>query len=209
MEDPLSLSGPIDLDALDDYLMSDHAPDDCMGLSDLDGFLTGIVIGPELILPSEWLPVIWGGEEPEFASEDEMRTVLGSIMGRYNEIVACFNIDPEEFEPIFWEGPEGDVIASDWAGGFLDAVMLRPKAWEPLMEDHRGGIMMMPLLLLNGDVGVGVGEHGASDEDRFLAEVPDIIPACVATIHEFWRQRRDSPTTGADRRRRKSGGRRG
>ena len=34
-------SGPINLDALDDYLMSDHAPDDSMGLSDLDGFLTG------------------------------------------------------------------------------------------------------------------------------------------------------------------------
>ena len=37
---------PIDLDALDDYLMSDHAPDDSMGLSDLDGFLTGVIVGP-------------------------------------------------------------------------------------------------------------------------------------------------------------------
>ena len=63
-------SGPIDLDALDDYLMSDHAPDDSMGLSDLDGFLTGVVVGPELILPSEWLPVIWGGAEPEFETAE-------------------------------------------------------------------------------------------------------------------------------------------
>ena len=42
MEDHIPLSGPIDLNALDGYLMSDHAPDDSMGLSDLDGFLTGI-----------------------------------------------------------------------------------------------------------------------------------------------------------------------
>ena len=56
MEYNLPLNGPIDLDALDDYLMSDHAPDDSMGLSDLDGFLTGVVVGPELIMPSEWLP---------------------------------------------------------------------------------------------------------------------------------------------------------
>jgi yecA family protein len=89
MEYNLPLDGSIDLDALDDYLMSDHAPDDSMGLSDLDGFLTGIVVGPELIPPSEWLPVIWGGEEPVFQTEDEMRTVLGTIMGRYNEIVGC------------------------------------------------------------------------------------------------------------------------
>jgi hypothetical protein len=44
MEEHIPLSGPIDLDALDDYLLSDHAPDDSMGLSDLDGFLTGIVV---------------------------------------------------------------------------------------------------------------------------------------------------------------------
>ena len=111
MEDTDPPSAPIDLDALDDYLMSDNAPDDGVGLSDLDGFLTGIVVGPEFILSSEWLPVIWGGEEPSFASEAEMRTVLGTIMGRYNQIVTALNGDPYELDPIFWEGPEGEVIA--------------------------------------------------------------------------------------------------
>ena len=43
--DPLSVIGR--------YLLSDHAPDNSMGLSDLDGYLTGIAIGPELIMPSE------------------------------------------------------------------------------------------------------------------------------------------------------------
>jgi hypothetical protein len=52
MENNVPQNGPIDLDALDDYLMSDLAPDESMGLSDLDGFLTGIVIGPEYILLS-------------------------------------------------------------------------------------------------------------------------------------------------------------
>jgi uncharacterized protein len=88
MEYNLPLNGSIDLDALDDYLMSDHAPDDSMGLSDLDGFLTGVVVGPELITPSEWLRVIWGGREPEFETEEAIWAVLGTIMGRYNEI-AC------------------------------------------------------------------------------------------------------------------------
>jgi uncharacterized protein len=187
-EDP-SLSGPIDLDALDDYLMSDHAPGNSMGLSDLDGFLTGIVVSPELILPSEWLPVIWGGEEPEFRTEAEMRKVLGTIMGRYNEIVACLADDLDDLDPIFWEGPEGEVIASDWACGFLDAVALRPKAWEPLINDHRAGIMMLPIFLLNGDAELRVGPDEAVDQRQFLAEVPDIITACVAGIQAFWKDR--------------------
>ena len=186
MENSLPLNGAIDLDTLDDYLMSDHAPHDSMGLSDLDGFLTGIAVGPELILPSEWLPVIWGGDEPVFDTKSEMQAVVGTIMGRYNEIVACINADPGALEPIFWEGPQGEVIASDWANGFLDAVALRPKAWEPLITHRRAGIMMMPLLLLNGDATFDAGPDGSVDRDAFLAEVPEIVPACVAGIHKFW-----------------------
>ena len=77
----------VDLEALDEFLMSDRAPSESMMLSDLDGFLTGIAVGPELVLPSEWLPLIWGGEAPEFADEAEAKTILGAIMGRYNEIL--------------------------------------------------------------------------------------------------------------------------
>ena len=208
MEENIPLSGPIDLDALDDYLMSDHAPDDCMGLSDLDGFLTVIVVGPELILPSKWMPMIWGGDEPLFETEEEMRMVLGTIMGRYNEIAACFNANPAKFAPIFLEGPEGEVIASDWAGGFLDAVAWRPKAWEPLIRHHRGRIMMMPLLVLNGDAEPDVGPEGAVHEDEFFAEAPHIIPACIAVIHEFWKNHRGKQRPPSSRGRSRPGGRR-
>jgi uncharacterized protein len=159
-------------------------------------------VGPELILPSEWLPVIWGGDEPGFETEDEMRTVLGTIMGRYNEIASCFDTDPDEFDPIFWEGPEGEVIASDWAGGFLDAVALRPKAWEPLIESGNAGILMAPIFVLNGDIEIA---DGGADENKLLAEASDMIPICIAGIHEFWRTYR-KPQSGRGRNR--PGGRR-
>jgi uncharacterized protein len=208
MHENIPLSGPIDLDALDDYLMSDHAPDNSMGLSDLDGFLTGIVVGPELILPSEWLPVIWGGDEPEFQTEAEMRTVLGTIMGRYNEIVTCLDSEPEDFEPIFLVGPEDEVIAFDWAAGFLDAVALRSNAWEPLITHDRAGIMMLPILLLNGEAELDAGADGAIDEEAFLAEVPAVIPACVAGIHDFWKKKRTHRKPRSSRRRSDAGSRR-
>ena len=51
---------------LDEFLMSDKTLDDCMLISDLDGFLTGVVISPDLIMPSEWLPRIWGDGVPVF-----------------------------------------------------------------------------------------------------------------------------------------------
>jgi uncharacterized protein len=108
-------SPPIDLEALDAYLMSASAPANSMGLSDLDGFLTGLAVGPEMILPSEWLPLIWGGDEPEFATLDEANAVLGAIMARYNEIITRLDTDPDAFDPIFLEGEEGQVIVTDWA----------------------------------------------------------------------------------------------
>jgi uncharacterized protein len=162
-----------------------------MGLSDLDGFLTGVIVGPELIAPSEWLPIIWGDADPEFETEDEMRVILGTIMGRYNEVAACFNRDPDEFDPIFWEGPEGEVIASDWAGGFLEAVALRPLAWKPLVEDDGARILMAPLFLLNGDIELDDGTVG---EDELLAEASDMLSTCIWGIHEFWRKYRKPPS---------------
>ena len=97
-----------------------------MLLSDLDGFLVGLASGPELIMPSEWLPVIWGGAEPEFESIEEAQRILNAIMGRYNEIRHLLQHAPEEFEPIFWTTEDGEVASADWAEGFMEAVELRP-----------------------------------------------------------------------------------
>src|SRR5260221_9476783 len=94
----------IDLEALERFLMSDRSPPDSMMLSDLDGFLTAIAVGPELVLPSEWMPVIWGGDEPVFADDAEMQAVLGGIMSRYNEILR--HIADRTFEPIVWGPPD-------------------------------------------------------------------------------------------------------
>ena len=193
-------AGPVDLEALDQFLMSDASPEDCMQLSDLDGFLTGIAIGPELVMPSEWLPVVWGGEEPVFEDAEQARTVIGTIMGRYNEILRVLDTDPEAYAPIFWEGPDGEVIAADWAEGFVDAIRLRPEAWRPLLEDREALVMLMPILALCGDAEGGSPLELDPEEDAdLLAEAPDLIPACVAGIDAFWKERRGRPTAGAGR----------
>ena len=190
MEEHTSPVGPADLGALDDYLMSDRAPDDSMGLSDLDGFLTGLVVGPELVQPSEWLPVVWAGAEPEFESEAEMCAVLGMIMGRYNEIVASFRTGSNEFDPIFWAGPEGEIIASDWAAGFLDAIALHPEAWRPLLEEDSGRLLITPIFVLSGDLAV---PDATVDENELMAAAMEMVPECVANIHAFWRDHQDGP----------------
>src|SRR5215212_10024551 len=200
MSELLPLSGPVDLEALDQFLMSDASPENCMQLSDLDGFLTGIAIGPELVKPSEWLPVIWGDEEPVFEGIEQARTVIGVIMGRYNEILRVLDTDPEAYDPLFWEGPDGEVIAADWAEGFADAIRLRPEAWRPLLEDREALVMLVPILALCGDAEGGSPlELDLEDDADLLAQAPELIPACMAGIDGFWKERRGRPKAGSGR----------
>jgi uncharacterized protein len=166
--------------------MSARSPPDCVMLSDLDGFLSGIAIGPELVLPSEWLPLVWGGEAPEFADESEATAVLGAIMGRYNEILR--QIDHDAVEPIFWATRDGTLIAADWAEGFLQAIMLRMDAWDRLLKSKRDGQLLIPILALCGDEnGESLLDVTPDEEDRFMEEAAELIPACVTAIAAYWR----------------------
>jgi len=115
-----------DLDLLDAYLLSDQSPPECLLLSDLDGFLTGVAIGPEVVMPSEWLPHVWGGDEPVFDDPAQASAILGTIMGRYNTILR--EVAEGAFGPIFWETVDGTVIAADWAEGFMQAAMTPARA---------------------------------------------------------------------------------
>jgi len=192
--DAITTSGEDYLDRLEQFLMSDDAPPDCMQLSDLDGFLTGIAVGPELILPSEWLPVVWGGEGPVFTDQKQADEVISAIMRRYNDILATLSNGKWTVTPIYWETNDGVTIAADWAQGFLDAIILRIDAWQPLFEHRRDSVLLLPILSLCCDED---GKPYLPEEempgDAILDALPDMIPEAVSAIDDFWRHREVTP----------------
>ena len=66
--------------------------DEAMLLSELDGFLAGILVCPDLIMPSEWLPMVWGrgnkDAAPVFENTNQAEQLVGLIMERYNAVAA-------------------------------------------------------------------------------------------------------------------------
>jgi uncharacterized protein len=121
-----------DLETLDRFLKSDRSPPNSMMLSELDGFLTGICIGPELVRPDEWLSLVWGGQAPAFASADEATTIVGALMFRRDEILR--EIADGAFAPVFWKDRGGKIIAADWAEGHGSRCSPRaaaPSFWFP------------------------------------------------------------------------------
>jgi len=86
-------SGPkiMDIDELDAFLMSDQMPEDCMQLCDMDGFLTAIAIGPDMIMPSEWIPYITGTQDQGFETEQQAHAFFGGVMEWYNGILSSYD----------------------------------------------------------------------------------------------------------------------
>ena len=175
------------LAALDEFLGSDEAVRG-FDLSGVDGFLVAIAVGPELIPPSNWLPEIFGSEDC-FHDLDEANAVISAMVARYNQIIR--QVQDEEFTPIFRETSGGDMIAVDWAKGFLAGIMLRLDQWEPLFRDEEGQGMLFPILALCGDEqGGNLLELDDDERQEVLREAPDMIPACVEAIHGFWKERK-------------------
>jgi uncharacterized protein len=178
----------IDLEALDRFLRSDRSPPRCMMVSELDGFLTGLAVGPGIIMPSEWLPRVWGGEQTAFADEDEAEVILGTILARYNEILK--EVRTATVNPIFWIDRDGNHIAADWAAGFLEAVRLRVPSWRPLFDAKPEWEMLIPIVTLCGDEGFKSAlDLPPGEEERVVARAMERIPASVMAIAAYWRAR--------------------
>ncbi len=196
---PFSQPGPVDLDALNEYLLSDRSPPECMDVSQLDGFLAGVLIGPEMVMPSEFLPVVWGGEQPEFADAAEAEAILGSILGRYNEIAEDLGATPPSYAPVFWQDQAGNSITEDWAVGFMQAVALRSDAWEAALFDDETAMLLIPIGIIAGlsEPEIGLNDARLSEEflDELMERAADLLPGCVLGLRAFWLDRAD-PATG-------------
>ncbi len=187
------------IEELDEFLISDNAPEDGLLLSDLDGFLTGIVVGPELIMPSEWMPVIWGGGEPEFNNDEHAERIIGIIMARYNQIILHLSDEQRLFTPIVYGSPDGSVIIGDWAAGFMDALGLRVGAWRPLLNDEDAGYLMMPFLALTSEADAEIMFQGMKKQtSEIIQEISESLPDIIKQIHDYWKGQRGT-TTGNTR----------
>lgn len=128
-----------ELDRLEELLLDRSDEDACTGqdegvlnASELDGFLTAIVSGPTTLVPSEWLPALWGDFEPVFQSEDELREFMTSIMRHSNWIASRLMDAPADFEPLFFESKVENqtvTIVDEWCEGYMRGVGLAAKAW--------------------------------------------------------------------------------
>jgi uncharacterized protein len=182
-----------EFDELDRFLLSDRTADDAMTMDALHGYLTAIAIGPESILPAEWLPRVWGeeGVAPKWKNPKDEERLVNLIMRFMNEVLVTFEVAPKEFEPLYCEQEVGGdtlIDAEAWCWGFWEGMELRPGAWDEIWDSDVAPLMR-PIYLLGAD----------EIEEEELAEVEDPhkvhklaleIEANLPEIYKFWLPRR-------------------
>ena len=164
-----------------------------MDLSELDGFLAGLVCDPEEVPREEWLAEVWDAEQPDYADAAERRAVEQAMADRYAAIEAGLDATPLGYSAILWQDEAGTTVAEDWAAGFMQAMTLRAEAWQPALADEDASMLLIPIASLAG-MTLPEAERGgqAMTDDALeglLADAEQVLPVCVLGLRRFWRQR--------------------
>lgn len=147
-----------ELEHLDALLSGPGCADDGMSLEMLDGFFSALIVGPELVMPSEYLPYVWGDRSP-WPDPDAAAEAVSAVMRLWNHIAwrvqqPVVEGGDAEAQAVLMPSlalPEQGQVSADaddplagvpvdfpfaagWAHGFLLGVSLRGQAWGALIE---------------------------------------------------------------------------
>jgi uncharacterized protein len=186
------------LKQLDEELLA--LGEETMLLEELDGFIAGLLVCPDLIKPGEWLPIIWNRDsaeqQPAFEDLDHVNRVLGLVMEQYNSVARTLMERPDRYSPLFSvDTRNGDILWELWIEGFEKAVALRPSAWRKLLDaDADTAAAMSGMLML---AAIARGDQTVKDSDTMSATAPNKIADWVVTLNES-RLANDQPMQGLD-----------
>jgi uncharacterized protein len=167
------------------FLVSRQAPSSTMTYEMLDGLFTALVIGPTTVLPSQYLPEIWGtddGTGPEWASTAQAQYFMSLLMKHWNAIAARRNADALH-DPFIVEFGDAE-IGQSWAKGFAVGVNLAQNMWDPIFKDRRTGEISMSIFALVRD-DPELFEDRVTPEMR--TEIIEELPVILQLIAAYWR----------------------
>jgi len=138
-----------ELDHLGQFLKN-YKGGKAMNLEELDGFFSALIAGPEIVMPSEYLPELFGSETPEthaFSTLSEANEILGLLMRHWNDIAGTLS-KGEVYLPLLLLDENGVERGNDWARGFIRGTRMRHDGWAELLDDDDHGGCMIPMLML-------------------------------------------------------------
>ncbi len=117
----------------------------------LDGFFAALACCPDLIMPSEYMPVLQKGQSEDddliFEDMEEANRFMALVMCHWNSVNDQLNSN-DAYLPVLNEDEYGVAHANDWANGFLEGTRLRKEIWSEVLDDEERGGSLIPILAL-------------------------------------------------------------
>ena len=156
-----------------------------MLLTELDGFLTGLLVCPELIPTDEWMTVIWGVETngvPPFEEPLDVQWFVKAVMARRYEIAR--DLSRGKLQPILdIDERDGEILWEYWIDGFGEAIALRPDGWDMLTNDLEAAqpwSRLMAMIAIARDESDLDSNEVNAFQDRAVAELTDTVQRLYA-----------------------------
>jgi yecA family protein len=118
-----------------------------IGMSAIDGLIAALVAAPSFVHPDEWIALIFGGRQPPLHENSPELRAVKTIFNRYNEVSEILADRPQAYRPIFMVDDDGNILARDWAVGFVLGIGLRPKQWGECILLTKDREVLVPILL--------------------------------------------------------------
>lgn len=135
------------------FLSSSHRPKGTMTYPQLAGFLFSMANAPELIPPSEWLPIVFNDQEAWYETRSEAEEVTQTMMALYNNCVrgqvkGKVSLPPGcEIRPQPMDNLGDDAPLSQWARGFMAGHTYLDEIWNEYtpdeLDEEFGAILMV------------------------------------------------------------------
>ena len=137
-----------EFDRLSEFL--DAIGPSAMNLESLDGYFAALICAPEMVMPSAYLPQIWG-EDYAFESNELASDIISLLMRHWNTIASALQRTLEAqdvYLPVLLEAEDGIAYGNDWAQGFLRGMSAQPESWRELLDSEEHGGSLVPIMLL-------------------------------------------------------------
>jgi uncharacterized protein len=128
---------PADLDRLAAFLGREPQLRTAMSVPMIDGFLTALVVGPNLVMPCDYIPWIWdfenGEQSPDIRDEAEATDLYTTITtGMQNRVATGLMEEPPSVVPLFVLDERWSYV--EWAQGFEIGTTFDADAWNEAID---------------------------------------------------------------------------
>ena len=161
-----------------------------MNVVELDGYVAALIVCPDTVPPSEWLPGVWGSNIG-FEDAEGTEATIAAVMGHHSRIARELAESPEGYAPVLGvDADSGEALWVPWIEGFERGMRLRRGVWRQIARsDDREAATSINMIVALSDSCRGRSDLTEEDEEKLRGLAPELIPEFVDNLYA-WRQSR-------------------